>query len=74
MLPLFADVAFDTDAAGTAETADGPQEKPALLGLAAEAAGVDAEAILGESDSLYGRRTGSSQSGGRFRRSHSQLR
>ena len=28
MLPLFADVAFDTDAAGTAETADGPQERP----------------------------------------------
>lgn len=48
MLPLFADVAFDTDAAGTAETADGPQEKPTLLGLIAEASGVDAEAILGE--------------------------
>ena len=55
MLPLFADVAFDTDAAGTAETADGPQEKPALLGLAAEAAGVDAEAILGEDLFLYTR-------------------
>ena len=58
MLPLFADVAFDTDAAGTAETADGPQEKPALLGLAAEAAGVDAEAILGEDLFLYIRQEG----------------
>lgn len=58
MLPLFADVAFDTDAAGTAETADGPQEKPALLGLAAEAAGVDAEAILGEDLFLYTRQEG----------------
>ena len=55
MLPLFADVAFDTDAAGTAETADGPQEKPAL---AAEAAGVDAEAILGEDLFLYTRQEG----------------
>lgn len=58
MLPLFADVAFDTDAAGTSETADGPQEKPALRGLAAEAAGVDAEAILGEDLFLYTRQEG----------------
>lgn len=58
MLPLFADVAFDTDAAGASETADGSQEKPALLGLAAEAAGVDAEAILGEDLFLYTRQEG----------------
>ena len=58
MLPLFADVAFDTDAAGTAETADGPQEKPTLLGLIAEASGVDAEAILGEDLFLYTRQEG----------------
>ena len=58
MLPLFADVAFDTDAAGASETADGPQEKPALRGLAAEAAGVDAEAILGEDLFLYTRQEG----------------
>ena len=58
MLPLFADVAFDTDAAGISETADGPQEKPALLGLIAEAAGVDAEAILGEDLFLYTRQEG----------------
>ncbi len=60
MLPLFADVSFDTDAAGVAETADGSQEKTTLLGLAAEAAGVDAEAILGEDLFLYTRQ------GGRF--------
>lgn len=58
MLPLFADVAFDTDAAGASATADGSLEKPALLGLAAEAAGVDAEAILGEDLFLYTRQEG----------------
>ena len=58
MLPLFADAAFDTDAAGISEAADGPQEKPTLLGLIAEAAGVDAEAILGEDLFLYTRQEG----------------
>ncbi len=49
MLPLFADAAFDTT-----ETA----EKTTLLALAAEAAGVDAEAILGEDLFLYTRQEG----------------
>ena len=45
MLPLFADAAFD-------------DEKPSLLALAAEAAGVDAETILGEDLFLYTRQEG----------------
>lgn len=58
MLPLFADAAFDTDAAGEPETADGSQEKPTLLGLIAEVSGVDVEAILGEDLFLYTRQEG----------------
>ena len=58
MLPLFADAAFDTDVAGEPETADGSQEKPTLLGLIAEASGVDVEAILGEDLFLYTRQEG----------------
>ena len=58
MLPLFADAAFDTDAAGEPATADGSQEKPTLLGLIAEASGVDVEAILGEDLFLYTRQEG----------------
>ncbi len=49
MLPLFADAAFDTT-----ETA----EKTTLLALTAEAAGVDAEAVLGEDLFLYTRQEG----------------
>ena len=45
MLPLFADAAFD-------------DEKPTLLALAAEAAGVDAETIFGEDLFLYTRQEG----------------
>ena len=52
MLPLFADAAFD------AETVDGQPEKTTLLALAAEAAGVDAEKILGEDLFLYTRQEG----------------
>lgn len=52
MLPLFADAAFD------AETVDGQQEKTTLLAVAAEAAGVDAEKILGEDLFLYTRQEG----------------
>lgn len=52
MLPLFADAAFD------AETVDGQPEKTTLLAVAAEAAGVDAEKILGEDLFLYTRQEG----------------
>ncbi len=52
MLPLFADAAF------AVETADGQPEKTTLLALAAEAAGVDAEKILGEDLFLYTRQEG----------------
>ena len=53
MLPLFADVASDAP-----ETVDGQQEKPTLLALAAAAAGVDEEKILGEDLFLYTRQEG----------------
>ena len=56
MLPLFADAAFDT--AEAAETADERQEKTTLLGLAARAAGVDENAVLGEDLFLYTRQEG----------------
>ena len=52
MLPLFADAAFD------AETVDGQPEKTTLLAVAAEAAGVDAEKILGGDLFLYTRQEG----------------
>ena len=53
MLPLFADAAFDTP-----EAVDGQPEKPTLLAVAAQAAGVDAEKILGEDLFLYTRQEG----------------
>ena len=53
MLPLFADAAFDVS-----ETADGRPEKIALQKLAAEAAGVDKDAVLGEDLFLYTRQEG----------------
>ena len=53
MIPLFADAAFDAP-----ETVDGQPEKTTLLALAAEAAGVDAEKILGEDLFLYTRQEG----------------
>ena len=53
MLPLFADAAFDSQ-----ETVDGQPEKPTLLAVAAQAAGVDAEKILGEDLFLYTRQEG----------------
>ena len=53
MLPLFADAAFDSP-----ETVDGQPGKPTLLALAAEAAGVDVEKILGEDLFLYTRQEG----------------
>lgn len=56
LLPLFADAAFDT--AEASESADERQEKTTLLGLAAEAAGVDENAVLGEDLFLYTRQEG----------------
>lgn len=53
MLPLFADATF-----AAPETVDGQPEKITLQNLAAEAAGVDAETILGEDLFLYTRQQG----------------
>lgn len=53
MLPLFADAVSDV-----VEDAEGQQEKITLQALAAEAAGVDAETILGEDLFLYTRQEG----------------
>ena len=55
MLPLFADAAYDVEE--DTEEQSKP-EKPALLTLAAEAAGVDVETILGEDLFLYTRQEG----------------
>ena len=55
MLPLFADAAYDAEE--DTEEQSKP-EKPALLTLAAEAAGVDVETILGEDLFLYTRQEG----------------
>ena len=53
MLPLFADAAFDTP-----ENGEEQPEKITLQTLAAEAAGVETEAILGEDLFLYTRQEG----------------
>lgn len=66
LLPLLADVSFDEydaylavlSASGECGGTAGNSEKPTLAALAAEAAGVDAETILGEDLFLYTRREG----------------